>query len=95
MNTVRLLPVVMVAASALFLFKVLGIVSGEGYSLSGAQAVSAQEAPADPPQDAEVQDDMARQTGNTLADNTSKDPNDLAPTDALPVTIKKMVKLSG
>ena len=97
MNSVRLLPVVMVAAGALFLFKVLGIVSGEGYSLSGAQVVSAQEAPANPQdtQDAQVQEDMSQDaTGNSVADSTTMSPEELAaqesaPTDAMPITLKK------
>jgi flagellar motility protein MotE (MotC chaperone) len=94
MNSVRLLPVVMVAAGALFLFKVFGIVSGEGYSLSGAQMVSAQEAPADP-QDAQVQEDMTQDsTGNSLADDASMSAEEMAaqddaPKDALPITLKK------
>lgn len=94
MNSVRLLPVVIVAAGALFLFKVFGIVSGEGYSLSGAQMVSAQEAPANP-QDAQVQEDMTPDsTGNSLADDTSMSEEEMAaqdeaPKDALPITLKK------
>lgn len=43
MNRIRLLPIVVFAASALLLLKAVGIVSGEGYTLSGAGAVQAQE----------------------------------------------------
>lgn len=100
MRSIRLLPVVMVAAGALFLFKFLGIVSGEGYSLSGAQAVSAQEAPAQPndaqkQEDAQVKEDMSqRSTGNSLADQTTMSPEELAaqggqPKDAAPIMIKR------
>ncbi|AVX04082.1 MotE family protein [Maritalea myrionectae] len=93
MNSVRLLPVVIVAASALFLFKVLGVVSGDGYTLGGAQTVIAQEAPAEP-QDAEVQeDDMAKESGNSLADDASMTEEEMAaeekPTDAAPITLMK------
>lgn len=94
MNSIRLLPVVMVAAGALFLFKFFGIVSGEGYSLSGAQMVSAQEAP-EQPQDAQVQEDMTQDsTGNSLADDAQMSPEELAaqeekPQDAAPIMIKK------
>ncbi|MCF4098809.1 MotE family protein [Maritalea mediterranea] len=99
MNSVRLLPVVMVAAGALFLFKVLGIVSGEGYSLSGAQMVSAQEAPAKP-QDAQVQvDNTPKPTGNSLADSATKSEGDMAAeesnTDASPIKLTKSGEIVG
>lgn len=93
MNSVRLLPVVMIAIGALFLFKLLGIVSGEGYSLSGAQTVIAQEAPAETAEEP-LQDDMAAQSGNTLADEASKTEEEMAAEaeetpDAQPITINK------
>lgn len=63
---IRLLPIVVMATSALLLLKTIGLVTGDGYTLSGVssaagQAAQVQEAPADPAAD---QEDLASTTAD-------------------------------
>ncbi|WP_404403231.1 MotE family protein [Pelagibacterium halotolerans] len=44
MTSIRLLPIVVLAASALLVLKTVGLVTGGGYTLSGVQVASAQDA---------------------------------------------------
>jgi flagellar motility protein MotE (MotC chaperone) len=46
MTSIRLLPIVVMAASALLVLKSVGLVTGQGYSLSGMSLAMAQDAPA-------------------------------------------------
>lgn len=46
MRSIRLLPIVVMAASALLALKMVGLLTGDGYTLSGVSAVVAQDAPA-------------------------------------------------
>ncbi|WP_127144717.1 MotE family protein [Pelagibacterium montanilacus] len=48
MRTVRLLPVIVVAASALLVLKTAGLVTGAGYTLAGMGSATAQEGTAEP-----------------------------------------------
>jgi len=79
MNSFRLLPVVMVAASALLLFKLFGFVSGDLYVFGTSNAI-AQEAA-----EAEAEQVAAETNAVEAATNAALDPN--KPTDARPVTM--------
>lgn len=68
MNQIRLLPLVMVAVAGLLLVKVIGVVTGQGYVLSGIQTSVAQEAKTDAPA-----------TDDAAAENSESEPADEEP----------------
>lgn len=82
MNSVRLLPVVMVVASALLLFKLFGFVTGDLY-IFGTREVIAQEAEAAAEGEQATQQDGEQAATNPVveATNAALDPN--RPTDAV------------
>ncbi|MCZ4272710.1 MotE family protein [Maritalea porphyrae] len=89
MNSVRLLPVVMVVASALLLFKVFGFVSGDLYVFGNREAI-AQEAQ-EQAQDA----DQDEASSNPVVDATNAALNPNRPVEAPPVSMDSKGNLTA
>ena len=89
MNSIRLLPVLMVVASTLLLFKIFGMVSGDLYIFGGQEAI-AQEAEANPEGDAEGGQDDAEggeETDQPVVDAAEQTLAPDRPQDAAPITL--------
>lgn len=107
MKSVRLLPIVVMATSALLVFKTVGLLTHGGYVLTGTLPVAAQTAPAGGGAGAAAKDQAsvspaeaaaATKAADALFANTGQGGASGGKQDAVPVTTKKngeTVKLTG
>jgi flagellar motility protein MotE (MotC chaperone) len=101
-NSVRLIPVLVLALGALLVFKSIGLITGEGYILGGADRAIAQEQPAGtaetPPVEGEgappdPQADAIAAVDGLLDELTIKAPEDGAPADGVPMELDSQGEL--